>query len=53
MTLSGGNELANLVSLSLVGLRVVVFEKVSRICKLCKNEVVLEMVQIETICRIT
>ncbi len=53
VTLSGGNELADLVNLSPVGLRVVTFEEVSWICRLCKNEVVLEMARMEAICRVT
>ena len=53
VTLSGGNELADLVGSSLVGLRVVAFEEVSWICRLCKNEVALEMARMEAICRVT
>ncbi len=53
VTLSGGNELADLVGSSPVGLRVVAFEEVSWICRLRKNEVVLEMARMEAICRVT
>ena len=51
-TLSGSNELANLISLSLIILRVMAFEKVSWIFRQCRNEVVLEMTGIEVIYRI-
>lgn len=52
MRLTGGNELANLIYLSLVGLRIVTFKKVSGIYRLCKNEVTLEIARIEIICRV-
>lgn len=51
--LSNSNELAILVSLRPVSLKVVAFEEISWICRFCKNEVVLEMVRMETICRVT
>ncbi len=43
VTLSGGNELAVLIDLSPLDLKVVVFKEVSWICRLCKNEVTLEI----------
>ncbi len=46
ITLSGDNELANLVGSNPVGLRVVAFQELSWIRKLCKNEVALEMARI-------
>ena len=52
VTLSGGNELADLVCSSSVGLRVVAFEEVSCIRKLCKNKVALEMARMEVIYRV-
>ncbi len=51
--LSGGNKLADIIGSSPVGLRVVAFEEVSWICKLCKNEIALEMARMEAICCIT
>ncbi len=47
--LSDGNELADLVGLSLVSLSVVAVEEISWIHRLCKNEVASRM---ETICHI-
>ncbi len=52
VTLSVGNELADLVGSNPVGLRVVAFEEVSWICRLHKNEVALEMARMEAICRV-
>ncbi len=43
MTLSNGNKLADFVDLNLIGLRVVAFEEMSKICRLYKNEVALQM----------
>ncbi len=51
--LNDSNKIADLVGSSSVGLRVIAFEKVSWIRKLCKNEVVLEMAWIEAICFVT
>ncbi len=53
VTLSDGNELADLVGSSPVGLRIVAIEEVSWICWLCKNEVALEIARMEAICHIT
>ncbi len=53
MILSGSNELVVLVNSSLVGLKVVVFEEMSGICRFCINKIALEMARMEAICRIT
>lgn len=52
MTLSSGNLLIDLVGSSLIGPRIVAFEEVSWIYRLCKIEVALEIAQIEAIYRI-
>ncbi len=53
VALSSGNELADFVSSSFVGLRVVAFEEVIWICRLYKNEVILEIARMEAIYYIT
>ncbi len=52
VTLSNGNKLVVLVGSSLIGLRVVAFEEVSWIFRLCKDEVAL-MAQMEAIYCVT
>lgn len=41
--LSNGNKLADLIGSSSIDLKVMAFEEISGICKLCKNEIALEI----------
>lgn len=43
MILNNDNKLVDLISLSFVGLRVIVFEKINWIYRLYKNELIMEM----------
>ncbi len=52
MILSGDNKIVELISLSSIGLRVIVFEMVSWINRLSKNKIVLEIAWMEAICRV-
>lgn len=49
VTIKDSNELTNVVSSSFIDMRVIAFEEMSWINRLYKNEVTLEMAQIEAI----